>query len=88
VFTYHTKFNPTEVPEIRAGCESGALGCVDCKMRAANRIIEHLAPIRERRLALEAHPETVLDVITDGNDRAREVAAKTMDQVHDAMGFG
>jgi len=88
VFTYHTKFNPTEVPEIRTGCESGALGCVDCKMRAANRIIEHLTPIRERRLALEARPETVREVIADGNARAQKVAVQTMDDVHEAMGFG
>lgn len=88
VFTYQTKFNPTEVPEVRAGCESGALGCVDCKMRVAGRIIEHLAPLRARRLELEAHPGTVREVIADGNDRARQVAAQTMGEVHDAMGFG
>jgi tryptophanyl-tRNA synthetase len=88
IFTYHTKFNAGEVGEIRSGCESGALGCVDCKLRVANRIVEHLAPIRERRAELESHPDTVKDVIRDGNARAQTVAAKTMDDVHNAMGFG
>jgi tryptophanyl-tRNA synthetase len=88
VFTYQSKFNPESIGDIRSGCESGALGCVDCKMRVANRIVEHFDPIRERRAALEAHPETVIQIIETGNARAREVAAQTMDDVHNAMGFG
>ncbi|HLF19994.1 MAG TPA: tryptophan--tRNA ligase, partial [Bacteroidota bacterium] len=36
VFAYHNKFNPVEVPEVRNGCESGSLGCVDCKLNCAN----------------------------------------------------
>ena len=38
VFTYHQKFNAAEVPEIRRDCESGALGCVDCKNNCAEKI--------------------------------------------------
>lgn len=76
------------VPEIRSGCESGALGCVDCKKRCADRIIEHLAPIHERRRGLEANPDRVKEVITDGNKKANAVAARTMSEVHTAMGFG
>ncbi|MGE5846466.1 MAG: tryptophan--tRNA ligase, partial [Ignavibacteria bacterium] len=38
IFAYHKKFNPGEVPEIEAGCRSGALGCVDCKMNCASKI--------------------------------------------------
>ena len=37
VFSYHQKFNPAEIPEIRQGCESGALGCVDCKKNCSAR---------------------------------------------------
>lgn len=88
VFGYHQKFNESETPEIRSGCESGALGCVDCKKRCAERIIEHLAPIHERRRELEANPKRVTDVIAEGNRRANEVAAQTMSEVHSAMGFG
>lgn len=88
VFGYHQKFNETEVPEIRSGCESGALGCVDCKKRCAERIIEHLAPIHERRRGLEANPDRVKEVIADGNKKANAVAALTMSEVHAAMGFG
>ncbi len=49
VFQYHLKFNPTEAPQIERDCRSGALGCVDCKNRIAQKIAEALAPIREKR---------------------------------------
>jgi tryptophanyl-tRNA synthetase len=88
VFGYHQKFNDVEVPEIRSGCESGALGCVDCKKRCSERIIEHLAPIHERRRALEANPGRVKEVLEAGKVQANIVANQTMSEVHVAMGFG
>lgn len=88
IFAYHKKFNPTEVPEIRSGCESGALGCVDCKMNCARKITEALAPLRERRAYYESHLDEVKDILSDGERRARVVAEQTMVEVHQAMGIG
>lgn len=88
VFAYHNKFNAAEVPEIRADCESGVLGCVDCKMNCANKIIDALAPHRERRAYYESHLDEVKDILSDGEQRARVVAEQTMSEVHQAMGIG
>lgn len=88
VFSYHHKFNPSEVGEIRAGCESGALGCVSCKQTCAARIADALAPIRERRARYEARRDEVQAILEDGERRARAVAERTMDEVHAAMGIG
>lgn len=88
VFAYHNKFNPSEVPEIRKGCESGALGCVDCKLNCANHIVEALTPIRERRAHYERHPGEVSEILDDGERKAGAVAQKTMTEVHNAMGMG
>jgi len=88
VFGYHNKFNPTEVPEVRKGCESGALGCVDCKMNCARHIIETLAPLREKRTYYESHRSEVSDILAEGEKRARGVAQATMNEVHEAMGMG
>ena len=88
VFTYHKRFTPQSIAEIRTGCESGALGCVECKQRCAESIIAHLAPVHERRRHYEQHPDEVLQILRDGNERARTTAVKTMDEVHEAMGFG
>jgi len=88
VFTYHQKFNPTEVPEIRRGCESGALGCVDCKKNCADKISDALAPIREKRAHYEAHLDDVKNILSDGETRAKKVAHETMEQVHSVMSIG
>ena len=88
VFAYHTKFNAPEVDEIRAGCSSGALGCVDCKARCASRISEALAPHRERRAHFEAHPADVRGILEDGERRAHAVASATMAEVRSAMKMG
>ncbi len=88
VFAYHNKFNPQEVVEIRQGCESGALGCVECKLRCAARINESIAPLRERRRHYETHLDEVKEMLYDGERRARAVAQQTMSEVHTAMGLG
>ena len=88
VFTYHKKFNEPETAEIDAACRSGALGCVDCKLNAARRIAEALAPIRERRAHYEAHPEKVKEVLQAGESVASEVAGNTMTEVRTVMKLG
>ncbi len=88
VFMHHRKFNPAEEPEIRAGCESGQLGCVDCKLRCATRIADFLAPMREKRAYYETHLDNVKDILIDGEKRARAEAQKTMTEVRSAMKLG
>jgi len=88
VFTYHQKFNAPESPQIDADCRSGALGCVECKMRVATRIAEKLAPIREKRTYYESHIDEVKNILTDGEARARHRAQETMAEVHQAMSLG
>ena len=88
VFAYHNKFNPGEVGEIRSGCESGVLGCVDCKMRCAIRVIDSLAGHREKRVHFETHREEVIEILHDGEQKANVVARQTMDEVHAAMHMG
>jgi tryptophanyl-tRNA synthetase len=88
VFTYHQKFNPAEVSEIRSGCESGALGCVDCKKNCATKITYALAPMREKRSHFESHLDEVKSVVSEGETRARKVAQETMREVRSVMVLG
>jgi tryptophanyl-tRNA synthetase len=88
IYLYHKKFNPAEIPEITEGCTSGALGCVDCKKRCASMIDEFLAPHLEKRLALENDPNYIMDILRDGEKRARTVAEQTMSDVRSAMKLG
>jgi tryptophanyl-tRNA synthetase len=50
-------------------------------------VIKDLAPIRERRAALEQQPEAVTAALEHGNEQARAVAAATMREVRGAMGL-
>ncbi len=88
VFTYHQKFNAGESPEIARTCRSGALGCVDCKLNAANHIANVLAPIREKRAHYESHLDDVISILHDGERRAKEEAVATMKEVHEVMKLG
>ena len=88
VFTYHKKFNATEVAEIRRDCESGALGCVDCKSNCGGKIAAALAPIREKRAYYESHLDEVKNILADGEARGKKVAGETMRNVHSVMSLG
>ena len=88
IHTYHQKFNPGGVADVRAGCMSGALGCVECKSRIADAIARHLEPFREKRAHFEAHPEEVRQILEDGEGRARSRAQATMTEVRKVMNLG
>jgi tryptophanyl-tRNA synthetase len=87
VFALHTRFSKDIVDWTRDNCRSGALGCVDCKTNLADRLIEELRPIRERRRELGAEPGLVARVLDEGRERVRPVVVETMAAVRDAMGF-
>lgn len=73
--------------DMHEDCEAGRIGCVECKMRLASYLNERLAPIRERRHDLEAHPGRLDDILAAGAEKARKVARETMAEVRRAMGF-
>ncbi len=87
IFALHTRFSPDIVDWTRDHCRSGELGCVDCKTNLADRLIEELRPIRERRLELAEEPGLVWKVLDEGRERVRPVVQDTLAAVRDAMGF-
>lgn len=88
VFTYHKKFNPDEVQDIETNCRSGALGCVDCKLKCASKMNDWLAPIIEKRKYYENNLDEVKQILFNGELRARKVAQDTMHEVHEKMKLG
>ncbi|MEW6702845.1 MAG: tryptophan--tRNA ligase [Bacteroidota bacterium] len=88
VFTYHKKFNPVEVPAIETDCRSGALGCVECKLKCASKINEFLAPILSKRKFYENNIEKVKEILSEGEKKAKTVAVQTMNEVHQKMMMG
>jgi tryptophanyl-tRNA synthetase len=85
VWEYHRKFNPAGAEDVATRCRAGQLGCVPDKKDLAQRLADVLAPTRERRLRYESDPDTVRDIVADGNRRARAEARRTMEAVREAM---
>jgi tryptophanyl-tRNA synthetase len=88
VFALHKIFSAAEqVENINTECRRAGIGCVDCKKMLAQNINANLAGLRERRTELAAHPQDVLDVLADGDKRARVIAEATMQEVRRAVDF-
>ncbi len=88
VYDWHKLFSSPETLAWAAeGCRSAGIGCIECKAKMADHLIDWIAPIRERRVQYEKNPARVLEVIDAGSERAREVAKVTMERVREAV-FG
>jgi tryptophanyl-tRNA synthetase len=70
---------------VKWGCKSAGIGCIDCKRLLFSNLKTRLEPIWERLRLFEKSPEKVDQIIFEGNERAREVASKTMKDVRKAM---
>ena len=88
VFSLHGVFSTAEDRAwVREGCTTAGIGCVDCKGRLAERMLEHFAPYRARRAELVAHPERVTAALAVGAEKARAIAGKTMSEVRTKLGL-
>ncbi len=88
LFPYHVLLSsPEEQNEIRLGCTSATLGCVECKKIFLRNLKAFLEPLHERRAALEARPGCVAEILDAGNARARKFAAATMEKARAMMGL-
>jgi tryptophanyl-tRNA synthetase len=88
VYDWHKLFSPQETLDWAAeGCRTARIGCIECKAKMADHLIQWIAPVRERRIEYEKHPKRVLEILDEGSNRARRVAQETMNRVREAV-FG
>ena len=88
VYDWHKLFSPQETLDWAAhGCRTAGIGCIECKSKMADHLIQWIAPVRERRLEYEKHPRRVLEIIDAGSKTARAEAQTTMSRVREAV-FG
>jgi tryptophanyl-tRNA synthetase len=88
VYDWHKLFSTPETLKWAAdGCRKAGIGCIECKAKMADHLIEWITPVRERRVEYEKHPARVLEVIDAGSKKARVVAQGTMERVREAV-FG
>jgi tryptophanyl-tRNA synthetase len=88
VYDWHKLFSSQETLDWAAhGCRTAGIGCIECKSKMADHLIQWIAPVRERRLEYEKHPARVLEIIDAGSKVARVEAQTTMSRVREAV-FG
>lgn len=88
LFPYHVLLSSAEEQaQIRQGCVSAQLGCVDCKKIFLKNLEIFLAPLQERRALLDARPDAVEEILMAGNERARAFAVSTMALAREKMGL-
>jgi tryptophanyl-tRNA synthetase len=86
VYSWHALFtSPERRAEIYTECTTAKIGCIDDKKELAERVVEFLRPIRERRRELDARPRQLDEILEAGNAKARALAEKTMVEVRDAV---
>lgn len=87
VYTFHKIFSP-EHSEIAGHCRNAGIGCVDCKKRLAQKMITTLADVHDRRKELAGKPDKIKEILAYGAERARKIAAVTMEEVRSVMNLG
>ncbi|MDY6971699.1 MAG: tryptophan--tRNA ligase [Thermodesulfobacteriota bacterium] len=86
VFSFHEIYtDPEMVKSIAQECRSADIGCVDCKEMMAGSLKRGLEPVRARRKELESDLTAVKEIMAQGNKRASSIAAKTMEEVREAL---
>lgn len=80
LFPYHILLaSAEEQSEIRSGCTDASLGCVQCKKIFLKNLHSLLDPLQERRNGLKDND--IMDILKDGNRKARDFACNTMEDV-------
>jgi tryptophanyl-tRNA synthetase len=88
-FTYLDAFDPDQagLVELKAHYLRGGLADSVVKTRLETCLQELLAPIRQRRQELSKDRAYILQLLKQGTATAREVAARTADEVKAALGL-
>ena len=89
VFTYLDAFaqDKEKVEEMKEHYQKGGLGDMKVK-RYLNEVLQaELEPIRNRRIEYAKDGEQVYQMLKEGSEKARAVAAQTLKEVRDAIGI-
>jgi tryptophanyl-tRNA synthetase len=73
--------------EVREGCTTAGIGCLDCKQYIIDSVLQELEPIQERASEFEQDPGRVRAIMNEGSDAARDVARETLEEVRGVMGL-
>jgi len=88
VFTFHKIYSTDKTCEwVTQGCQSAGIGCLECKQPVIDAILAELKPMQEKSQEYLDDPTLVRNIIADGGEKARKLAADTLRDVREAMGL-
>ncbi|MFC1617535.1 tryptophan--tRNA ligase [Candidatus Margulisiibacteriota bacterium] len=88
VYQYHKILNSEDRQGyIADACKNAQIGCVDCKKECAEKVVDLLEPIYNKRLELEKNLDYVKNVMEKGAKKAMEIANYTMEEVRKVIGL-
>ena len=86
VYSYHKIFSDAETVTWAAdNCRTAGIGCIECKKRMCEGVEKVLKPIREERRRIIESGVSARDILADGAERAKKVAAAKMSEVRDVV---
>ena len=88
VWQFHLVYSDASTQAwVQQGCRNAAFGCLECKRPLIQSILVEQTPMRERAQRYLDDPSLVKNIIADGCEKARALAAETMREVREAMGL-
>lgn len=88
VWEFHKIYSSDEVKDwVQKGCTTAGIGCIDCKGPVIDAVCAEQQTFVERAKEYQESPEIVRNIVSEGSERARDVARETMDDVRQAMGL-
>ncbi|MEE4245130.1 MAG: tryptophan--tRNA ligase [Kangiellaceae bacterium] len=88
VWEFHKIYSNEEVQAwVKEGCKTAGIGCIECKQPVIDCVIKEQDVFRENAKEYVENPELVKTIVKEGNERARDVARETMEDVRQAMGL-
>lgn len=88
VWQFHSVYSDEAICDwVKTGCQSAAIGCIECKQPVIDAVLREQEPMRERAQRFLDDPVLVRNIIADGCEKARRLAQETMREVREAMGL-
>jgi tryptophanyl-tRNA synthetase len=88
VWDLHKIYSGADVQAwVQQGCRSASIGCLECKKPLIERVVEEVTTMRQRAQEYEDNPDLVRGIISEGCEKAREVAGMTLADVKQAIGL-
>lgn len=79
--------NDTTKQWVQQGCRSAGIGCLACKKPVIDAVVAELEPMQARAREYQQDKDAVRRIIVQGSEKARESAARTLQDVRHAMGL-